>query len=94
MRIFESYAPPVVWGPWQVVASHAGSVNYEISVEPIGDTVIYGQVQYWKGNGGGNQVVEDFRESTNVSTSNSYANVEVRFKGIPTGTAVRGTIAP
>lgn len=80
------YAPPLVFGPWEVVGSHIGEVNYSITVEPIGDTLITGEVKYFKRDGGA-QVTEAFSKQTSVSTSNSVANVEVRLKGTPTGSS-------
>jgi hypothetical protein len=83
-----------MWGAWQTIASHSSSVTYEISYEPVGDTVVVAQVQYWKGSGGGSQVVEDFSKETSITTSESIANVNVRFKGVVTGSAVDGEINP
>ena len=93
-RAFNGYAPPNFWGSWVTVASHIGSVSYRISYSAVGSTLVVAQVEYWKGSGGGSKVVEDFRDTTSITTSNSVANVRVRFKGVPLGSAVRGSISP
>ncbi len=88
---------PLVWGAWVSIASHAGSVTYTISYRPLGDTLVLAQVRYYAPYGdepGGRQVVKDFTETIRITTSNSYANIEVRFKGIVLGSAVEGTISP
>ena len=93
-RSFLAYAAPNFWGPKVTVASHIGSVTYTIAYEAVGDTLVLGQVTYWKGPGGGRQVTEQFRDETTITTSNSVANVECEFKGIPFGSAVNGTVTP
>lgn len=93
-RAFNGYAPPNFWGAWQTIASHIGSVSYSISYTAIGDTLVMGQVRYYNAANGGQQVIEEFRDSTSITTSNSVANVEVRFRGTPLGSAVRGIINP
>ena len=40
------------------------------------------------------QVVEEWLDEIVVDCGNCVANVEVSFKGIPTGTAVNGTVNP
>jgi len=86
---FNSYAPPNVWGVWNQVASHGGRITFNISYKTLGDTVVYGQVNYyseddWK--------TEDFFESVTIRTGNAWAQVKVRFKGVPLGSAVEGTV--
>src|SRR5262245_948206 len=41
------YAPPVAWGPWSDVASHIGPARFTITVEPIGKTLVVGEVEYF-----------------------------------------------
>lgn len=79
------YAGPNVFGPWSVVASHIGRVTYKISVEPIGDTVVVGEVRYFDRNNG--TVTEGFYKEVEIQAGNSVANVEVRLKGTPFGSS-------
>jgi hypothetical protein len=90
MSQFNAYAPPMVWGAWVRIDSHIGPSTYNISYEALGDTLVMGRVRYFKGSDGGTQVIEEFRDSTTITTSNSAANVEVSFKGVPTGSPVQG----
>jgi hypothetical protein len=89
---FNLYAPPQVagWSSWYTVASHVGRMSYSIDCNPSGDTQIYGQVRYWKTQD--KQVVEDFIESTSITTASAVANVEVRLKGNPLGSQVRVSV--
>lgn len=82
---YQVYAPPLVFGNWSVVGSHIGTVTVHLVVEPIGDTVVVGQVRYF--NSQNVQVEEEFHKETTVSTGNSVANIEVRLKGTPTGSS-------
>lgn len=91
---FHAYAPPDIWGMWTTISSHVGSVSYEISYSAVGNTLVVAQVRYWQGPGNGTQTVEDFRDDINVDTADCVGNVEVRFKGVPTGSAVDGSISP
>ncbi len=97
-RTFHVYAPPMYWGDWQTIASHfTGDVSYEIKAWAIGDTQLKCQVRYFKGEGAGEQVIEDFYDGDYHKITvcdNCAANVEVRFKGVPLGTAVKGMINP
>ena len=94
IRRFSAYAPPVIYGAWQEVAAHIGSVTYTITVAPVGDTLLMGEVMYFKGTGAGTQTVESIVQTATITTSDSVATVKVIFKGVPTGTAVDGTITP
>lgn len=94
MGIYQAYAPPMIWGPWVTVASHLGSVTYKITSEPVGDTVLECKIRYFKGPGGGTQVEERWVKDVTITTSDSVANVEVSFKGVPTGSKVEGTVSP
>ncbi|MGG1215867.1 hypothetical protein ABE236_00080 [Priestia endophytica] len=89
---FEHYAPPApIWGDWRVILSQLnGPQNYTIKYEPIGDTVVTGQVRYF--NTLNKQVVEGLYQETSITTGNNVSNIEVRFQATPTGSAVRGTI--
>lgn len=93
-RNFVAYAAPMTWGPDVTVASHLGSVTYKITYEAVGETLVIGRVIYYKGPGGGEKVTEEFRNETTITTSNSAANVVCDFKGVPTGSAVNGTVNP
>jgi len=94
LRTFAAYAAPMIWGPDVVVASHIGSATFTISYEAVGDTLVMGRVTYYKGDDAGQKVTEEFRDETTITTSNSVANVVCDFKGIPTGSAVNGTVTP
>lgn len=89
---FNAYAGPSTWGPWTQIAAHGGPVTYTITAKPVGSTVIVGRVKYFGRDG--KQHIETFRGSTTITTGNSWATVRVSFKGIPTGSAVEGTISP
>jgi hypothetical protein len=93
-RTFAAYAAPMIWGPDANVGSHLGSVTFTITYEAVGDTLVMGRVTYYKGEGAGQLVTEEFRDETTITTSNSVANVICNFRGIPTGSAVNGTITP
>lgn len=93
-RAFSAYAPPMAWGPEVTVASHMGSVTYNISYRALGNTLVLGKVTYYKGPGNQDRVTEQFTHKTTITTSNSMANVLVRFRGVPLGSAVEGTITP
>lgn len=90
-RVFTAYAPPSMWGPWVNIASHGGKVTYTITAKARGNTNIVGKVQY---HGSGGLKVRTFYDSITITTSDSWSNVLVQFKGEPLGTAVRGTISP
>lgn len=93
-RAFVGYAAPNVWGPSVTVATHLGVVTYTIEYEAVGDTLVLGQVTYWKGPGAGRKVTEQFRDSTTITTANAVATVDCEFKGIPLGSTVNGTCVP
>lgn len=92
VETFNAYAPPMIYGPAVRVASHIGSVTYTITYSAIGNTLVEGQVTYYEGSGGGKKVTKTFYDSVTITTSNSVANVECAFKGIPLGSAVEGTV--
>jgi hypothetical protein len=84
----------MVWGPWTVVGSHLGSISFEVEYSALGDTMVMGEIRYFRGPDAGVQVVEGFRDAVTVTTSNSVANIEARFKGVPTGSAVDINVTP
>lgn len=89
------YAPPVFFGPWVTAASYcATSLTYSISFEPIGDTQILGEVKYFKYPNV--EVTESIFSGAKITTApaNICANIMVRFKGVPTGSAVDITVEP
>lgn len=92
-RSYIFYAPPLVFSPWVVVGSHVGQITYTISFKPQGDTQIQAQVRYFE-NKNLPRVERDILSGTSITTSDSVANVEMRFKGIPTGSAVDVSIVP
>lgn len=92
-RPFEQvYAPPAVFGNWQTVSSHIGPMKYAITVEPIGDTKVFGEIRYY--NKEGKQVVKPFHDKVEIEVGNSIANVEVRLKGVPTGSSCKVFVTP
>lgn len=86
------YAGPLIFGPYATVASHIGSVDFEIKVDPIGKTVVVAEVEYI--NESGKKVTKSFHGKTSIQTGNSIANVRIRLKGVPTGSACRVTVSP
>ncbi|MGW8822241.1 hypothetical protein ACWGNU_08960 [Paenibacillus lautus] len=92
-KVFEHYAPPApLKGDWRVILSQInGPQSYTIKYEPIGDTIVAGEVRYSNSN---NQIVEEsFYQEVTIQTGNSVSNIEVRFQATLTGSAVRGTIS-
>jgi hypothetical protein len=87
---YQVYAPPLFYGQWRVVGSHIGTATFNISVEPIGSTLVVGQVRYY--NRDNQRVVQSFSNSVTVRTGNSVANIEVRLKGNPTGSSCWVTV--
>jgi hypothetical protein len=92
MRLYAAYAGPNIWGPWVIILSHLGIVNCSISAKPVGDTVLRCRVRYFDSKNV--QVTEEWNGDVKITTSNSVANVEVSFLGIPLGSAVDGTVSP
>lgn len=41
-------APPAVYGPWVIAASHGGRVSFEVSKSDQCDTGTQAQVRYWR----------------------------------------------
>ncbi|NOT00167.1 MAG: PQQ-binding-like beta-propeller repeat protein [Phycisphaerales bacterium] len=100
---FKVYAPPLFFGPWVTAYGGNGPHRVTISAQPQGDTTIFGQVHYYAcetdpnqcGSGGVEKTVS-FGAVTSVFTADAFANVRVRFKGIPLGSVVNGsaTVVP
>lgn len=81
------YAPPMVFGPWEKLFSHIGDPNtYTITASPQGDTAITGEVRYF-GVDGRQHVTAIIRQVT-INVGNCVCNVDVRFRGVPTGSYV------
>lgn len=74
------------------MADHLGEVTYRIDAVPVGDTVLRCRVRYYKAVR--NQVTEEWRDDVTIRTANVVASVEVSFMGLPTGSAVEGTVNP
>ncbi|MES2684710.1 MAG: hypothetical protein V4650_14415 [Pseudomonadota bacterium] len=89
-KTFTAYAPPLLWGVWTNILSHGGVVSKKITYAPIGDTVVMGKVRYYKKKD--KQVEEEFKDETTITTADVWANIEVCFKGVVTGSTVEGTI--
>ena len=92
MRLYNAYAGPAIWGQWVNIASHAGVANFSITADAVGSTLIRCRVRYYKT--ATQQVVEEWLDKTHIDCGDCYANVEVSFMGLPTGTAVDGTVNP
>jgi len=92
-RNFYSYAPPSYWSNWKEVASYMGSVRYAIRAWADGNTSLFAQVRYWDSDG---DLVTYSLDSNwfYFRTGNYIGTVEVRFKGVPTGSSVTGQIDP
>lgn len=90
-RRFSGWAPPLTWGPWVHVASNGGRVTYDISYQPVGDTVVHALVNYHNGS---EWVRTRFDNSIRITTGNVWATVYVCFAGNPLGSTVHGQINP
>jgi hypothetical protein len=88
---FTAYAPPLFFGPWSVATSHTGRARVRLSASPIGDTEIFGEVRYYDSSN--TQVVKSWHRQITFDVGDSYANIEVRFKGVPLGSAVEGEVS-
>ncbi|MDG3075996.1 hypothetical protein [Bacillus halotolerans] len=86
---FSAYAPPNFWGVWYTIESHIGPVDLSISYKAVGDTLVLGKVRYFSENG---KKEQEFIDSVQISCGNAVDNVEVCFKGVPTGSAVEGWV--
>jgi len=86
---FSAYAPPFVFGPWMTAIGGLGfATGLRIDVTPVGDTTVFGEVRYY--NEASQETVQPFQGTIYISTCNCLQNVEVRFKGVPLGSAVEG----
>jgi hypothetical protein len=83
---YSAYAGPNVFGPWIQVGAYLGSVQYSVSASPVGKTAIMGEVRYYGTDG--QLKVESFYGSKTVTTCDCVGTLQVRFKGLPLGTAV------
>jgi hypothetical protein len=84
------YAGPSVWGPETRVIAHLGASTYTIDYEAVGSTVVIGQVTYWETKD--KQVTKEFNKSITFRTADVAAQPTIRFKGVPTGSAVKVTV--
>jgi len=91
MATFNIWAPPNFFGPWVIVASHGGVVRYTIQASAVGSTLVIGEVKYYSQTG---ERIEQFRDVARITTGNAWANVRVRFKGIPLGSSVEVRVSP
>lgn len=85
LRRHQIYAPPLKYGLWREVIGHIGRASFKISVKPIGNTDILGQVRFFDEEN--KRIIEDFGKSVRIRTGNSVAAVEVRLKGNPLGSS-------
>jgi hypothetical protein len=89
---YHAYAPPNAFGVWVQVGAHANATAFSISATPVGATSIVGEVRYFGVDG--REKIEPFIGSTVIRTCNCVATVQVRFKGIPLGSAVDVNVGP
>jgi hypothetical protein len=87
-----AYAPPNVFGPWVQVGAHSGAASFSISASPVGSTAIVGEVRYYGADG--RLRIEPFYGPKSIQTCNCYGTVQVRFKGVPLGSAVDVYVNP
>jgi len=93
MPRYQVYAPPDQFGDWTTVANPLGRVSYTITVEPIGDTLITGEVRYF-GEGDIIPRVDSFSQEVSIQTGDSVATVDVHLKGTPTGSSCWVDVTP
>lgn len=88
---FTDYAPPYVYGNFNAVHSYGTETTLEVRTWWSTDTEVYGELKYYSDSG---WVVTPFIGATTVKTAQGdyWAPAEVRFKGIPYGTALTGRI--
>lgn len=89
---YSVWAGPNVFGPWVQVASHASAITYKISAIPVGNTAIVGEVMYFGVDG--QRKIESFHRQITIRTCPCVGVVQVRFKGIPFGSAVDVNVNP
>ncbi len=90
---FNAYAGPNAWGPPVQLNAHLGPVTYTVSTTTVvGKTVVVGEVTYT--NAEGRTVTQKFSKSITFRTGNVVDRPTVRFKGNPTGSAVRISVSP
>ena len=83
---YDAYAPPNFFGNWYEVGAHLGPTTFKITARPLGNSEIASEVRYFASNG--QEKIETFTREIRIQTGNGVGAVKVRFKGIPTGTAV------
>lgn len=83
-------APAGKFGPDLALRAHLGKATYTISYKAVGKTLVLGEVDYY--NEAGKLVTEPFNGTITIKTGNVVAQPKVRFKGIPTGSAVNVTV--
>jgi hypothetical protein len=89
---YHAYAPPNVFGGWVQVGAYANATSFSISVTPVGATAIVGEVRYFGTDG--QLKIEQFFGSIAIQTCNCVGTLQVRFKGIPLGSAVNVNVNP
>lgn len=86
---YSVYAPPMKFGKWTKVGAHIGKFQVTVKVTPKGATRVFGEVRYYVN---GRIMTKPFTGSVKFQTGNDIANVRVRLKGIPLGTACRVSV--
>jgi hypothetical protein len=91
-RMFDAYAPPGAYSPWYNLPVHVGPVTYTISYEVLDKTSITGEVKYTDANG--EEVTMPFDGTITFRTGKFPTVPQVRFRGMPFGSAVRVKVLP
>jgi hypothetical protein len=82
-----AYAPPMTYGAWTHVRNHIGPATMTITVTPLGDTAVFGEIKYFDRTG--HERIEPFFTVVTIRTCDCVAPVYVRLKGVPLGSACR-----
>lgn len=87
---FKTYAPPMLWGPWEIIDNSAGEMSFKITYSADGNTIVMGKIRYYSQQ---NKVAEEgFQDEIIIRTGDAIANIEVCFKGLSLGSEVHGEI--
>ena len=90
---FAAYAPPAgVYGPEVEIGAHLGPATFAIKYEAIGKTLVLAEVLFYGADG--KLTRQEFNKSISIRTGDCIAPVKVRFKGVPTGSAVKVFVTP
>jgi len=82
---FDAFAPPNVWAQYPL-KGHIGPACYQVTLRPVGKTVVVGQVEYYSASG--QLVVQDFQGTVMFCVGNFVGQPKIRLKGVPFGSVV------